>query len=78
MTLLIDADLRNPTLTRMLDAVDQPGLINVLRGETTPEAAMRVIHDAGGFHFLGSGGPRVDPSRLLQNDRLGHLIAQGA
>ena len=33
MTLLIDADLRNPTLSRMLDAPDRPGLINVLRGE---------------------------------------------
>ena len=37
---------------------------------------MTIVHDAGGFHFLASGGPRVDPSRLLQNDRLGHLIAQ--
>ena len=33
MTLLIDADLRNPTLSRMLDAPESPGLINVLRGE---------------------------------------------
>ena len=33
MTLLIDADLRNPTLSRMLDAAESPGLINVLRGE---------------------------------------------
>src|SRR4029077_9737352 len=37
MTLLIDADLRNPTLSRMLDATENPGLINVLRGEVMAE-----------------------------------------
>ncbi len=76
MTLLIDADLRNPTLSRMLDAVENPGLINVLRGEMTAEEVVMVVGDAGGFHLLPAGTPRVDPSRLLQNDRLGKLIAQ--
>jgi capsular exopolysaccharide synthesis family protein len=76
MTLLIDADLRNPTLSRILDATDAPGLINVLRGEVAPEEAMTVVSDAGGFHFLPAGSPRVDPSRLLQGDRLGHLLAR--
>jgi succinoglycan biosynthesis transport protein ExoP len=76
MTLLIDADLRNPTLSRMLDASDNPGLINVLRGEVMAEDVVMVVGDAGGFHLLPSGTPRVDPSRLLQSDRLGKLLAQ--
>jgi polysaccharide biosynthesis transport protein len=76
MTLLIDADLRNPTLSRMLDANDNAGLINVLRGEAMPEDVVMVIGDAGGFHLLPAGVPRVDPSRLLQSDRLGKLLAQ--
>ena len=76
MTLLVDADLRNPTLSRMLEAQDNPGLINVLRGEVTAEDAVMVIGDAGGFHLLPAGTPRVDPSRLLQGDRLGKLLAQ--
>ena len=76
MTLLIDADLRNPTLSRMLDASDNPGLINVLRGEMMAEDVVMVIGDAGGFHLLPAGTPRVDPSRLLQSERLGKLIAQ--
>ncbi|MDR3638951.1 MAG: polysaccharide biosynthesis tyrosine autokinase [Isosphaeraceae bacterium] len=75
-TLLIDADLRNPTLSRMLDAEQEQGLINVLRGERSPEDAIIVVEDAGGFHFLPAGTPRVDPSRLLQGDRLGNLLAQ--
>jgi capsular exopolysaccharide synthesis family protein len=76
MTLLIDADLRNPTLSRMLDASESPGLINVLRGGVAPEEAMIVIGDAGGFHLLPTGTPRIDPSRLLQGDRFGKLLAQ--
>ena len=35
-----------------------------------------VVGDAGGFHLLPAGTPRVDPSRLLQGDRLGKLLAQ--
>jgi capsular exopolysaccharide synthesis family protein len=76
MTLLIDCDLRNPTLSRMLDAETNPGLINVLRGELAAEDVVMVIGDAGGFHLLPAGSPRVDPSRLLQNERLGKLLAQ--
>ena len=37
MTLLIDADLRNPTLSRMLDASENSGLINVLHGRSRPK-----------------------------------------
>ena len=76
LTLLIDADLRNPTLSRMLDATGIPGLVNVLKGEQAPEDAMLVIEDAGGFHFLPAGTPRVDPSRLLQGEQFGNLLAQ--
>ena len=75
LTLLIDADIRNPTLSRMFDLPTSRGLVNVLRGETMAEEAISVIGGAGGFHFLPSGSPRVDPSRLLQSDRLSKLLA---
>src|SRR5262249_20723312 len=76
MTLLIDADLRNPTLSRMFDASANDGMVNVLRGEVATEAAMLVVGDAGGFHFLPAGTPRTDPSRLLEGDALQNLLAQ--
>jgi capsular exopolysaccharide synthesis family protein len=75
-TLLIDGDLRNPTLSRMLDVPNGRGLINVLRGEALPDEAMSVVGGAGGFHFMPAGTPKVDPSRLLHGDRLGKLLAQ--
>ena len=75
-TLLIDADLRNPTLSRVLDVPDRRGLINVLRDEIRVEEALTVVGGAGGFHLLPAGTPRVDPSRLLHGDRLGKMLAQ--
>jgi polysaccharide biosynthesis transport protein len=75
LTLLIDADIRHPTLSRMFDLPSSQGLVNVLRGEARAEEAISVIEGAGGFHFLPAGSPRVDPSRLLHDGRLAKLLA---
>jgi polysaccharide biosynthesis transport protein len=75
LTLLVDADIRNPTLSRMFDHSQSRGLVNVLRGESMAEEAIAMIGEAGGFHFLPAGLPRVDPSRLLHGDRLAKLLA---
>jgi polysaccharide biosynthesis transport protein len=76
LTLLIDADLRNPTLSRMFDLSAGRGLIDVLRGEAMAEEAIAVIGGAGGFHFLPAGSERVDPARLLHDGRLPRLLAR--
>lgn len=75
-TVLIDADLRRPALSELLEVPQGQGLAEVLAGEITPEEAMIVIRNAGGFHLLPAGGGKYDPSRLLQGDRLGQLIAR--
>ena len=75
-TLLIDGDLRNPTLTRMLDVTSSRGLINVLRGDARPEEAIHVVGGAGGFSFMPAGTPKVDPSRLLHGEKLGQFLKQ--
>lgn len=83
LTLLIDADLRNPSLSRMFAAQDQPGLIEVLRGQRSAEAVTQVIEQGGGFHFLpagGSGSPGSEadgqnPIRLLQGEAIGQILA---
>ena len=74
LTLLIDADLRNPTLSRMFDRPDSVGLANVLRGELLAEEAIGTVAEAGGFHFLPAGLVRDDLARLLGSDRLGRLL----
>ncbi len=74
-TLLVDADLRNPSLSKLLDVPQGPGLIDMLRGDVDADAAMVVVGDGGGFHLLPSGTPEYDPNRLLQGARLGQLIS---
>ena len=74
LTLLIDADLRNPSLSRMFDRPESVGLANVLRGELLAEEAIGTVTEAGGFHFLSAGQVRDDLSRLLASDRLARLL----
>lgn len=76
LTLLVDADLRRPSLGDLLEVSEGPGLADVLAGEASPESAMVVIGNAGGFHLLPAGATGRDPSRLLHGEPLGHLIAQ--
>ena len=74
LTLLIDADLRNPTLSRMFDRPESIGLANVLRGELLAEEAIGTVPEAGGFHFLSAGLVRDDLARLLGSERLARLL----
>ena len=75
-TLLIDADLRRPALGTLLQVPEGPGLAEVLNGEATLEEAIVVVNQAGGFHLLPAGGDGLDPSRLLQGEQLGQLLAR--
>ena len=75
LTLLVDADVRDPTLSRMFDLPASPGLVDVLRGESAAEEAIVVIGEAGGFHFLPAGSARDDPARSLEGPGLGRLLA---
>ena len=75
LTLLIDGDIRNPSLSRMFELSVNRGLVNVLKGEVLAEEVISIIRGAGGFHFLPAGSPRMDPSRLFQDKRLAQLLA---
>lgn len=76
LTVLVDADLRRPSLGDLLEVPEGPGLAEVLAGDVPPESAMVVIGNAGGFHLLPAGSAGHDPSRLLHGERLGQLLAQ--
>src|SRR5215467_4206211 len=75
-TLLIDADLRRTGLCSLLDIPEGPGLSDALLDDK-PSATELVVPVQGGiFHLLPAGTPMPDTSRILQNRKLGLLIAQ--
>ncbi|MDR3635553.1 MAG: CpsD/CapB family tyrosine-protein kinase, partial [Isosphaeraceae bacterium] len=73
-TLVIDADLRRASLSRMVHEVDRPGLGGVLKGEVSPEDAL-VFVEEGRFHLLPAGVSVDDPGALLKGRRISHLLA---
>jgi len=72
--ILIDADLRNPTLSRQL-APDCPGLVDVVAGRLSLDDVL--LHDPrSGLSLLSSGAQSkmLHTNELLASDAMRHLI----
>lgn len=74
-TLLVDGDMRRPTVHRVLGAAQTPGLCELLRGETAPQEAIRPS-PVPGLSLLPAGlwDTRVAPT--LSTDRWETLRGQ--
>jgi polysaccharide biosynthesis transport protein len=75
-TLLIDADLRRTGLCALLDIPEGQGLSDALLNDEPAPTELVVPVQGGTFHLLPAGTPMPDTSRILQNRKLGLLIAQ--
>jgi capsular exopolysaccharide synthesis family protein len=73
-TLLIDADLRRGTLSRMLDVPQGPGLVNVLGGACEVEEAIVGIDTAASLFLLPAGMSGLDAGRVLRGPDLGQML----
>ncbi len=77
-TLLIDADLRRPGLTGLMDMRGPHGLSEILRSDIDigQMAAMHVRHSGiDSLDVLPSGPRPSDPAELLSSPRLSQLLA---
>jgi capsular exopolysaccharide synthesis family protein len=77
-TLLIDADMRRPGLTTLLNAKGQHGLSDLLVSKTNVhESGVEHIRTLGveGLDFLPAGTRRPDSAELLASNRLAELLA---
>jgi polysaccharide biosynthesis transport protein len=75
-TLLIDADLRRTGLCALLDVPEGPGLGDLLVSDERTPTDLVIPVQGGTFHLLPAGTPIPDPSRALQNRKLGVVITQ--
>ena len=71
--LLIDADLRRPSIARLLIENASPGLSNVLAGLCKPEEAIRTSPYAN-LDVMFSGEIPPNPSELLGNERMTKML----
>ncbi len=71
--LLMDADLRRPSLHRALDVLREPGLTNLLLGDAEPREAVRP-NVLPNLDFLPSGPFPPNPSELLNSKAMVRLL----
>lgn len=67
-TLLIDADLRRPTLHSGLRHTRQPGLVELLTERASFEDVVR-RDSRGGIDFIPAGGPVANPLQFLASEQ---------
>lgn len=72
-TLVIDADLRRPSVARGFGIPQSPGLVEVLEGRTTPPEAIRESGIAN-LWLLPAGDRTGQPSELLQSESFTRLL----
>jgi capsular exopolysaccharide synthesis family protein len=71
--LLVDADMRNPGISRALGIPSLPGLAEFLEGKIDLSAAVRQA-DPVGFYYVSSGRAVTNPAELLQKPALQEFV----
>ena len=73
--LLIDADLRNPTLHKKLNLPNEYGLSTLLESDTSVSFNSSIHSSSSYIDILTSGPASTDPANLLSSPRMGELMA---
>ncbi|MBL8854394.1 MAG: polysaccharide biosynthesis tyrosine autokinase [Planctomycetaceae bacterium] len=73
--LLVDGDMRRPSLHKLFKADDKPGFSDVLVEQISISEAIRET-EVEGLHLLPCGVKPVQPSELLTSHRLPEVIAE--
>lgn len=74
-TLLVDADLRAPTVKRMFDLPkDRPGIMELLTGEATLENCL-YLHEASQIYVLPVAKSPANPAEVINSAAFAKLIA---
>jgi len=74
--LLVDADLRRPSVHKTLGMGPRSGLSNVLTGSTTLEHAISASSILPNLHILPAGTPPPNPAELLASANMRDLLVE--
>ena len=76
--LLIDADMRLPSVATKLDIHGAPGLSNLLAGLNSERSCLRQSSQAENWYILPAGDIPPNPSELLGSERMHALLTRYA
>lgn len=71
---LVDADLRRPSVHRYLGLPATPGLTEVLAGYCDVASALKRVPDTQGLEVMPGGSPASDASRVVGSQQLGKVL----
>jgi capsular exopolysaccharide synthesis family protein len=72
MVLIIDANVKAPTLSKVLNVPDSPGLVEVLEGKVPLKDAIRKIRPD--VHYITSGGSLHHSTALLECSKMSKIV----
>ena len=72
--ILVDSDMRRPSLHKMLDLPTQPGLTDILLGEATIDDVLMEHEDMPGLWAMSCGSTPPNPSELLGSRRFRTIV----
>lgn len=74
--LLIDADLRNPSIHKQFNMKDTVGLVNILKGDITLIDSIFKIIPIANLHILTTGTKTYNPYELLSSKEMPKIISE--
>ena len=73
--LLVDADLRNPTIHQYLELPNEKGLTNLFSGAANPAVIQKFSEDPN-VYVMCSGSHAIEPSRVFTSNSMNKLMEQ--
>lgn len=74
--LLMDMDLRNPSITKTVNMRDRKGLVHLLINDAELDDIIVKDDDRLGFHFIPSGVVPLNSSELIRSDKMTEVLEE--
>jgi tyrosine-protein kinase Etk/Wzc len=71
---LVDLDLNNPTISKILNVTQEEGITEFLKGQKEPEDIIKRVKAHENLFFISAGELPENPSELLANGKVNEII----
>jgi tyrosine-protein kinase Etk/Wzc len=71
---LVDLDLNNPTIAKILNVIQEDGITEFLTGQKEPEEIIKRVKAHENLFFISAGNLPENPSELIANGKVKEII----